>query len=407
MKREIINARANSFARVAELGMLHAGDAEHPYWNEKACYHFSLAQIEEIEQATAELHIMCLNAVQYVIDNNLFDRLKIPEKLVPYIKQSWEQRDPFIYGRFDLAYDGVHPPKMLEFNADTPTSLLEASLVQYDWLQQRKEAGQLPGDADQFNFVHESLLRAWSKVRDEVTASGASFPKKLHFACCLENPEDAQTTNYIADVAYEAFDEKVDCEVMDISDVGSDGARFYDKGNKPITAMFKLYPWEWLAHEQYGDQILNNRTGFIEPVWKMILSNKGIMAILWEMYPNHKNLIPTYDSPDKIDGAYVKKPLISREGANVSICNTSDAESSGGEYGEEGYVYQQYIPLPNFDGYFPIIGSWVTSSNPFYPDMPTHARGGEACGFGVREDRSRITNNSSQFVPHYFTPTLG
>ena len=397
MKRESINARTNAYARATELGMLYARDEQETYWNESACYRFSLGEIEEIESATAKLHVMCLNAVQYVIDHNLFDRLKIPPQFVPYIKQSWAQGDRSIYGRFDLAYDGTKPPKMLEYNADTPTSLLEASVIQYDWLKQKKEAGDLPATADQFNFIHESLLRAWKEVGREIAATSG----KVHFAAMMDNIEDAQTTNYMADVADEAG---IAAEVMDIRDIGSDKNYFYDKKSRVIANMFKLYPWEWMCQDKYGQQTTNNRTRFIEPAWKMILSNKGIMAILWEMYPGHPNLLPTYDHPDMIEGSYVTKPFISREGANVTIYDPRHGESRDGNYGREGLIYQAYTPLPDFGGHFPIIGSWITSSQPTYPDMPTHPRGGEACGIGIREDTSRITNNSSQFVPHYFMP---
>ncbi len=404
MKREIINARPNAAAHLKELGMLHNGDdPANPYWNEKACYRFSQKEIEEIEMATADLHVMCMNAVQYVIDHDLFDRLKIPSAFVPYIKQSWAQRDPFIYGRFDLAYDGVNPSKMLEYNADTPTGLLEADYLQFDWLQQKKQAKELPAGADQFNSVHESLLRAWKKARQEVMQTSGSFPEKIYFVTCMENLEDAQTTNHMADIAYEAYEGTgVDAEVMDIGDVGSDGTHFYDNSNQRIDAMFKLYPWEWMIREKFGMQTAKNNTGFIEPPWKMILSNKGIMAILWEMYPGHPNLLPTYDVPGKIPGPFVKKPFISREGANVSIHGTPDAESSGGLYGEGAFIYQAYAQLPNFDGNFPVVGSWITGSQPVYDGMPKHPRGGEACGIGIREDHSRITNNNSSFVPHYF-----
>lgn len=403
MKREIISPRANARARTLELGLLHTGTAEKPYWDERACYHFSESQILEIEQATAELHVMCMKAVQHVIDHNLFDRLKIPAVMVPYIKQSWAQRDPFVYGRFDLAYDGSHPPKMLEYNADTPTSLIEASVIQYDWMVQKKAACQLPADADQFNFIHESLTRAWQRVKQEVTSAHGSFPETLHFTAMMENDEDAQTVNYMADVADEAG---INARVVDLGKIGSDGARFYDDREKPIAAMFKLYPWEWIVKDAYGAQVLNNKTGLIEPAWKMILSNKGIMAVLWELFPGHPNLLPTFDRPGQIAGAYVTKPFISREGANVTIHHPRDAAQSGGDYGAEGVIYQAYAELPEFDGNHPIIGSWITGSKPTYPDMPMHERGGEACGFGIREDSSRITNNESRFVPHYFTAHL-
>ena len=32
----------------------------------------------------------------------------------------------------------------------------------------------------------------------------------------------------------------------------------------------------------------------IEPSWKLILGNKAILPLLWEMFPEHKNLLPAY-----------------------------------------------------------------------------------------------------------------
>jgi glutathionylspermidine synthase len=407
MKREVIAPRPDALARVAALGMAYVGTEAKPYWNEKVCYHFSQAEIEEIESATLELHNMCLNAVQYVIDHDLFDRLHIPPKFVPYIKQSWQQGDPFLYGRFDLAYDGVHPPKMLEYNADTPTGLVEASMIQHFWLNENKEMQQLPENADQYNFIHESLVPAWKRVAQELAARGIKADI-VHLAASSASIEDTKTVHYLADTAKEAG---LTDEVLDLCEIGAfdekDGPydkRFFDANMQPINVLFKLHPWEFISKERFGSKTLNNQTIFIEPVWKMLLSNKGIMAILWEMYPDHPNLLPTFDCPDKITGPYVQKPFISREGANVSICGTVDAESTSGAYGEGPCVYQAYSPLPNFDGRFPIVGSWVTGNAPRYFPESAHPRGGEPCGIGIREDGSRITNNESNFVPHYFTP---
>ena len=66
---------------------------------------------------------------------------------------------PSIYGRFDLRYDGAGPAKLLEYNADTPTTLLEASILQWNWLKDTHE-----GD-DQWNSLHEKLVERVTSVR--------------------------------------------------------------------------------------------------------------------------------------------------------------------------------------------------------------------------------------------------
>jgi glutathionylspermidine synthase len=159
--------------------------------------------------------------------------------------------------------------------------------------------------------------------------------------------------------------------------------------DEPIKAAFKLYPWEWLVNEEFAPQLLESLGGgtlWLEPIWKMIWSNKAILAVLWGMFPDHPNLLPAgLDIPTIGDA--VAKPLLAREGANVSIRKAGAvvAETEG-DYGEEGYVYQALYPLPETaPGVFPVIGSWVVD--------------GEPAGMGIRED-GLITGNTARFVPH-------
>lgn len=103
-----------------------------PYWDESACYEFTAHEIETLESAANELQQMCLAAAQHVIDERRYDELEIPVEAVPLIEWAWNEEPPALYGRFDVMYDGTHPPKLLEYNADTPTSLLEAAVIQWN-----------------------------------------------------------------------------------------------------------------------------------------------------------------------------------------------------------------------------------------------------------------------------------
>jgi glutathionylspermidine synthase len=158
--------------------------------------------------------------------------------------------------------------------------------------------------------------------------------------------------------------------------------------NKSIKNIFKLYPYEFLVNEEFGKNIVNdiNSALWIEPSWKMILSNKAILAILWKMYPRHPYLLETYFEEKKLM-SYAKKPILSREGANINlVLNGSQLESTGGEYGDEGFIYQELFELPKFDNNYALIGSWVIGQEP--------------AGMGIRESSGRITNNTSRFIPH-------
>lgn len=350
-----------------------------PYWSEDAYYRFTTDEIDAVERATNELHERCLEAVQDVIDNARYPELKIPEHAIPLIERSWKEEPPSIYGRFDLAYDGKSPPVMLEYNADTPTSLLEASVIQWDWLEA------LHKGADQFNSIHERLVGLWRDMIPYLRGGGALGPL-VHFSS-MDDIEDGMTTAYLAETAVQAG---VRAGLVAVSDIGWDaGAReFVDASDNRIDTLFKLYPWEWIIHEPFAQFLPKAKTQFIEPPWKMILSNKGILAVLWDLFPGHPNLLPAYlDAPNGMF-EYVKKPLLSREGANVTVHTMKEHLESTGEYGAEGYVFQQLAPIPDFDGKRPVLGSWII--------------GQEAGGMGVREADGWVTGNTSRFVPHLF-----
>jgi glutathionylspermidine synthase len=198
--------------------------------------------------------------------------------------------------------------------------------------------------------------------------------------------EDNGTVEYLRDTAVQAG---LDTDRIAIEDIGWDGRQFLDLDNRRIRVLFKLYPWEWLVGETFGAHLLTGVTKVIEPAWKMVLSNKAALALLWEMAPDHPNLLPTSLVPEDIAGTLVRKPIYSREGANVQVVEGGRvvAETEG-RYGAEGFVYQAHAELPAFEGKYPVIGSWVIASQP--------------AGIGIREDATAITRDTSRFVPHFF-----
>jgi glutathionylspermidine synthase len=178
-----------------------------------------------------------------------------------------------------------------------------------------------------------------------------------------------------------------------VEEIGYDPSHhtFIDLEDREIRYLFKLYPWEWMLAEDFGQYLPDSSTQFFEPPWKLVLSNKGILPILWEMHPGHPNLLPCGFEPPLNGCSFVKKPLYSREGANVTVVHNGNVITlTEGSYGQEGFIYQEFSDLPAFEGQHAVIGSWVIS--------------GEAAGIGIREDRNTIIQNRSRFVPHYFVP---
>ena len=263
---------------------------------------------------------------------------------------------------------------MLEYNADTPTALLEAAVIQWFWLKDTH------ADADQFNSIHERLLEFWPRL-------GPATQGLVHFASQRDHLEDLMTVTYLRDTCQQAG---LDTAYLAVEDIGWNSARraFVDVQERPLRTAFKLYPWEWLFREQFGPRLLEGRVRWLEPPWKVLLSNKTILAVLWEMFPECPYLLPTYLKPHS--DSYVRKPCQGREGANVLyMLHGQTVRQTDGPYGDQPCVYQAVQKLPEFDGNYPVIGSWLVN--------------GYACGVGIREDASPITSNTSRFVPHLFT----
>ncbi|MBY3073200.1 glutathionylspermidine synthase family protein [Rhizobium laguerreae] len=381
MKRITLPARPDWLDKARAVGFgFHVMYGE-PYWLDDAAYTFTLDEIEmQIEGPSQELHDMCMDMVGDIVGSEeTLDRLAIPEDLRDVVQRSWQRRDRHLYGRFDLAYDGTGPAKLLEYNADTPTSVFETAYFQFNWLTDQIALGVLPKDADQYNSLQESLVEAFEQFSKEPI---------FHFAAMTDNEEDRGTTVYLMDCAVQAGHR---VELLDIREIGIDAqGRYTDLKDRVIDRCFKLYPWEFMLREPFARDLVRSGDVFVEPAWKAVLSNKGLLPLLWQRHPNHPNLLPSYFTDDSAASAlsdYVRKPLLSREGENVTIFRDGrELISAPGDYGDEGFIVQAYAPLFESDGGFAVLGSWIV--------------GDRACGLAVREDRSRITANLSRFVPH-------
>lgn len=359
--------------RVEDAGLIWHGAAAEPYWVEDQHLALTLKAAETLEKAANELQQMCLHACGEIVRNGWWDRLAIPENAIGHVRNSWMESDFPLYGRFDLAWNGRDQPKLLEYNADTPTSLLEAAVIQWQWLEDNAP------DDDQLNSLHESLVERWAGVPEPI----------IHFACAWESLEDRQTIAYLAETAEQAGKT---VELMDISEVGfSEEGFFTDSSERRIEKLFKLYPWEWMAEEPFFRVLGMQRSRFIEPAWKMMLSNKGLLPVLWELFPGHPLLLPAATSRLGIQrlGAseWVEKPFFGREGNGVSIARQGDpivdhsTDSSAGPM-----VYQTRTNLYQAEGYHFVWGLWMV--------------GDECCGLSARGDVSPVTGNLSRFFPH-------
>lgn len=372
MRRLPIEPRPDWQGRLTALGMDLEQAPASPYWREDAAYTFSGTEIETLHGAMETLVELVDVAVDTVVAGNRFAELGIPPRLAEVAAESWRRDEPSLYGRFDLRFDGHGPPKLLEYNADTPTALFEASVVQWHWLSER-----FPGQ-DQYNSIHERLIDCWAEWR----RSGRLA--RVHFACMPEDDDDLLTTAYLQDTAIQGG---LATQLLDLPDVGWDGTAFVDLANARIDALFKLYPWDWLVTEPFFPHIAPSDLRMIEPAWRVIPASKGILPILWELFPGHPNLLPASLDPQGLPSPYLTKPLFGREGANITITSEHRPVSpTDGPYADMSTISQAFVPLPDFDGWHPVVGGWIVA--------------GEPSGIGIREDRSLVTAKGARFVPH-------
>lgn len=374
MHRINVDPRPNWQKRVEEHGLLFHTLKGERYWDESAAYQLSSYEVDQLELAANTLHEMCLDLVQEVIDERMFGLFLIPKEFEEMVIRSWEDQEPSIYGRFDFAYDGVGAPKLLEYNADTPTALLEAAIVQWQWLKDIDERG------DQFNSIHERLIEAWKALRERDDGP-------IVFSALEGIPEDYITVEYLRDTAIQAGFET---DYVDVELIGWDRTRrtFVERSGRPIHRLFKLYPWEWIVREEFGKNVLTAPTKWTEPAWKMILSCKSILPMLYDRHPDSPYLLPASFEP--LEGNYVRKPVHAREGANITVViNGQTRIATDGVYADSPNVYQALAPMKAHDGHYPVYGTWIVN--------------GVACGLGIREDDTIVTQNTSRFVPHQMT----
>lgn len=388
MRRVRSPERPDWQAKVEGQGLTYAVDRaesglEIPYWHEAHRYEFSEGEIDYLEGITEMLHEMAMTAVERMVtDPGVIARHGLHEGAGDLLARSFADAGELsMYGRFDLAWGGQGHghAKLLEYNADTPTGLVEASVCQWMWLED------LHPDRDQWNLLHELLLRFFTGLR-------AKGVQQVHFGAGQEEPtEDWATVAYLRDVAAEAGLTDLG---MSMEEIGWDSERrkFVDLHEVEISHCYKLFPTDWMLTSEFAPQIISGeaRTRWIEPPWKLLAGSKALLAVLWEMYPGHPNLLPTYfDDPRGME-AYAVKPFYGWEGDGVRIVHPDGGEIAPTILtGGQDVVYQEYVELPDLAGARPVLGTWVID--------------GAAAGLGIREADTRITTTQARFVPHLMT----
>ena len=345
-------------------------------------------QAEAYYEAANTLYDMYVEAAQHVIDKQLYTNLGIDPLLIPLIEQSWERDDWHLYGRFDLAggLDG-QPIKLIEFNADTPTSLFETSIVQWALLKANNM-----DEARQFNNLHAMLQDNFRRL---VTGEDADFAEtyqkeKFLFSSISGLPEDERTVRYLQHVAHEAGLYTDFAFMNEVGFIPKQGV--FNRDQQRADFWFKLFPWEDIAADEPElTEMLQSisdlgTTRFVNPAYTVLFQSKGIMKILCDLYPDSPYLLKTDFNP--LQGvAQVEKKLFGREGENTRItdANGNLVAETDGNYGHHRSVFQEYVEFPqDAEGNRYQAGVFFAY---------------EACGLGFRRG-GEILDNMSKFVGH-------
>lgn len=368
MRREFVPARPNWRERLIEIDYHIANHPNgQPYWREDSAYIFTNAEVEMFHAAATSAQSMIDAALRETFTARDLAWTGLDETAIRLALASWDAREPSLYGRMDFAWDGQHEPILLEYNADTPTALYEAAVVQWRWLEDRDPK------ADQYNTIQERLIAEWPIVADS---------EFVHFASLRDIEEELLTAEYLRECAVAAG---VSTKPLDMNELGCNGENFVDQDDMAVTTLFKLYPTEWMCAEGFGKLLDAGRPRLIEPPWRLAASSKAMLAQLWRMFPQSKNLAPSFTEPPRQIADFVAKPVFGREGAGVRFGDR--APRTPAAFDAEPLIYQQRVHAKKFGGYTPVFGVWII--------------GGEPCGLGVREDTSEITGAGACFVPHY------
>ncbi len=373
-----------------EIGMSWHTDEDGSDYIVSELVQVSEAEAEDYYAAANALYDMYVEAAQHVIDNKLYVELGIPGNLVNLVESSWERDDWHIYGRFDLAggLDG-QPIKLIEFNADTPTSLFETAIIQWALM---KSNGMDEGR--QFNNLHEMLRENFRRLvtgsYDELEFESVYNGEKLLFSSIRDLPEDERTTRYLQQAAHEAGFFTDFCY---LDEAGfTDGEGVFNKDGQLADFWFKLFPWEDIAEQELElTRMLEKSdaaggTRFINPAYTLLFQSKGILKVLSDLFPDSPYLLQADFEP--LSGvAQVEKKVFGREGANTRIldANGQVIEQTEGPYEFHKSLYQEFVELPkDAEGRSYQAGVFYVW---------------EACGLGFRRGGA-ILDNMSKFVGH-------
>lgn len=331
-----------------------------------------LAELRRASEALGRVYARTVHIVQQG-EPALWTELGLPEAAFGALQLRFDDTVPTMIGRFDFALtpDG---PKMLEFNSDTPTGIVEAFHV-------NGRICEAYGAVDPNEGCRMALAAAFERMLRLYREAGYAA-RRVVFSALDWHEEDAGTTRYLlqqSGVAGAGFVPLADLRVEgdrlwapSLLPEGTAVAAGEPPSMQPVDVLYRLHALEKLAEDRDTDGyptgehalrlIADRRLAIMNPPSGFVAQTKALQALIWNLHEAgeffteeehdtiRRYMLPTYLEPCFEAGMpYVAKPILGREGSGVTIYDGSGAarESSGeNEYADQPMVYQQYTELP-------------------------------------------------------------
>lgn len=352
-------------------------------WREDTVYEFTPGQIDLIESVADEVHGLIRAGVRTAIEGRSAGVLGLRADVVRMVEASWadhwaggrmDERAGGLVGRLTFAYDGRDSLKLLACNYDLPDGLFAASMMQWNWRESQQP------DAVQFNGLHEALVERWEEI-----CRGVPARDRLHLTCLTPDPPREGELVYLSATAAEA---RIASTLLPIQSIGWDGGRFRDTEGGAIGWLAKLYPWEALVDDPFGQHLRGGGLAVVEPLWRWLPSLHGFLAILSARHPGHPNLCPAALTAI---GLGEGDAMTARSGFGLDAAPTRMVEQ-GRVVHDDGFtaegpsVWFETPPLFEADGMRAVIDAWIV--------------GDKCMGMSVREAAAPWVGADAAIVPH-------
>ncbi|MGG0154535.1 glutathionylspermidine synthase family protein [Bacillus mycoides] len=339
------------------------------------------------------------------LSNEQLLELGFPTASLPFIRLKGMYPESVI-SRFDFALTEDNRIKMLEFNSDTPTFIVEC------FQMNGKVCEEL--DYDDPNANQERLLSSGiTKAVMEFT-KGMEDPNVV-FTAHLEHIEDWNTTMYLSGLCH------VENKVMPMTELRITDDALVDRDGLPIDVLYRqTYPIEDLIEDQdpetgdlVGVELLQlvkeGKLFIINPLSAFLLQPKSIQCLIWGLaeegafYTSEEQkwikeyMLPTYLEPDLFLGKspFVQKPSFGREGDTITIRDKDTnimIRNAHETYKSSLPIFQKYIELPvvfletekGIEKLSYVFGAFLIA--------------GKASSIGIRAGE-KITGNESYYLP--------